>query len=356
MAFKISGTTVIDDSRQFLPVTISAGSTIGIAGSVLTSTGTGVAWAEGGATTVAITTFTASGTFTKNSKDIYYKIEAWGAGGGGAKWGNNTDYGEPFLTFFAGGGGGGAYVFRELPATSIGSSLTITVGAGGASVGNGVSVADGNNGGNTTVDGGGAKIGIFTAFAGSGGIADFERNTNTRIGGGGGGGWGGSGEQSSGFCLGGAPKDSLNIRNTDYYGGGTDLSGGLAGAYRSNSFYGGGAGVGIPSGHYPSSIEQAGFFGSGTNVTPNVGHSVYGGGGGGAFVWNPTGYRNEWEVRTTIGGRSVYGGNGGIGNTNSPGTNGVVPGGGGGATGSEILSDSSGAGADGMVVITAFRR
>jgi len=44
MAIKISGNTVIDDSRQFLPVTILAGSTVGTAGSVLTSTGSGLSW------------------------------------------------------------------------------------------------------------------------------------------------------------------------------------------------------------------------------------------------------------------------------------------------------------------------
>jgi hypothetical protein len=48
MAIKINNTTVIDDSRQFIPATISAGSTTGTSGQVLQSTGTGVVWAEGG--------------------------------------------------------------------------------------------------------------------------------------------------------------------------------------------------------------------------------------------------------------------------------------------------------------------
>lgn len=46
MAIKINNTTVIDDSRQFIPETISAGSTTGTSGQVLQSTGTGVAWAD----------------------------------------------------------------------------------------------------------------------------------------------------------------------------------------------------------------------------------------------------------------------------------------------------------------------
>ncbi len=50
MAIKISNTTVIDDSRQFIPGAISAGSTTGTSGQVLKSTGTGVEWgtASGG--------------------------------------------------------------------------------------------------------------------------------------------------------------------------------------------------------------------------------------------------------------------------------------------------------------------
>jgi hypothetical protein len=44
MAIKISGTTVIDDSRKFIPLSIEAGSTVGTAGSVLLSTGSGIEW------------------------------------------------------------------------------------------------------------------------------------------------------------------------------------------------------------------------------------------------------------------------------------------------------------------------
>jgi len=53
MAIKISGTTVIDDSRKFIPLSIEAGSTVGTAGSILMSTGSGIQWndvlAAGGA-------------------------------------------------------------------------------------------------------------------------------------------------------------------------------------------------------------------------------------------------------------------------------------------------------------------
>jgi hypothetical protein len=50
MAIKISNTTVIDNSRNFIPVTITAGGVTGTSGQVLKSTGTGIIWgeAEGG--------------------------------------------------------------------------------------------------------------------------------------------------------------------------------------------------------------------------------------------------------------------------------------------------------------------
>lgn len=44
MAIKIIGTTVIDDTRKFIPSSIEAQGTVGIAGSILSSTGTGIQW------------------------------------------------------------------------------------------------------------------------------------------------------------------------------------------------------------------------------------------------------------------------------------------------------------------------
>jgi hypothetical protein len=48
MAIKVNNINVIDDTRQFIPVTISAGSTTGTSGQVLQSTGVGVTWAAAG--------------------------------------------------------------------------------------------------------------------------------------------------------------------------------------------------------------------------------------------------------------------------------------------------------------------
>jgi hypothetical protein len=71
MAIQISGNTVIDNSRKFIPVTIEAGGSTGSSGQVLQSTGTGVQWttpAAGGG----------SGTFDNSFSDR----RAPGAGAG----------------------------------------------------------------------------------------------------------------------------------------------------------------------------------------------------------------------------------------------------------------------------------
>jgi hypothetical protein len=64
MAIQISGNTVIDNNRQFIPVTISAGSTVGTAGSVLISTGVGVAWTSPASSSVILTANTSADTTT----------------------------------------------------------------------------------------------------------------------------------------------------------------------------------------------------------------------------------------------------------------------------------------------------
>ncbi len=75
MAIKISGNTVIDDSRKFIPVTISAGSTVGIAGSILVSTGSGIEWVTpSGSSSIQVitsnTTLNNSQTYMINSSGV----------------------------------------------------------------------------------------------------------------------------------------------------------------------------------------------------------------------------------------------------------------------------------------------
>jgi len=45
-AYRVGGITVSDSNRQFIPVSIQAGGTVGTAGSILSSTGSGIEWIE----------------------------------------------------------------------------------------------------------------------------------------------------------------------------------------------------------------------------------------------------------------------------------------------------------------------
>jgi hypothetical protein len=80
MAIRINNNTVIDDSRQFLPLSISVGSTTGISGQILQSTGLGVTWAYGGGsgafdvgitTTIYVSVSSGLGTDAITSQNIF---------------------------------------------------------------------------------------------------------------------------------------------------------------------------------------------------------------------------------------------------------------------------------------------
>ena len=266
----------------------------GTSGNVLTSNGT--TWQSTAATgSVAnVQTFTSSGTWTKPSLGASSRvlIQAWGAGGSGAK-------------SAGGGGGGGGYNERWLTLSQMGATETITIGAGGTAVTTNVS---GNQGGNTTV---GSWV---TAYGGAGGLAGASQ-------GGGGGGQLSAGTTTvlagtnvvTGNIAPGAPMRGYVSNDTAVYEGG--------GAYNAAAgdgfMHGGGGG----NGSYPVGAK-----------------SVWGGGGGGG---NGGG----------AGGASSFGGSGGAGNTSTSGVAGTQPGGGGGGTNS---GTSSGAGGAGQVIITVF--
>lgn len=109
--------------------------------------------------------FTASGTYTPTSGMLYAIVKAVGGGGGG---------GGSSASFYGGGGGGGGGETAEkvLSASDIGSSQTVTIGAGGT-----VTIADaGGSGGNTSLGtlvvakgGGGGSNGNTSAAAALGG-------------------------------------------------------------------------------------------------------------------------------------------------------------------------------------------
>lgn len=246
-----------------------------------------------GAFTSSSTTFNASGTFSKNSATRLIRVELWGAGGSGA----NTTSGS---TDESGGGGGGAYCEYWFPASSVTSTIAITIGTGGAARS---STANGAAGGDTTFSS------YLTAFGGGGG-----GQSSSNGGGGGGGGCAQAGGSSTSGTS-GAAGDSLATAGST--------------ATEAFSAYGGaGGGMGV------SGSSRGG------------GNSYMGGGGGGGAA----------NGNAATGGTSKFGGAGGAADANALGnaTSGSQPGGGGGAKNSNGGTGSSGAGGNGRAVITEF--
>lgn len=237
-------------------------------------------------------TFTTSGTWTKpvTAKDSdVIVIDLWGAGGGGASY-SASGRG-------AGGGGGGQHRRWTIVSSAVPSSLTVTVGSGGAGV---LGTATGGNGGDSTVSGTGIDIlaqgggGGFNWVGGAGG-GDIQRV------------WSGS------------PSNS----NPGTWGGGYSVSTSFL-KFVANANHGGGAGGQVPN----------------SSGVCDGGNTFWGGAGG-----QPMGY--EDAVPTESVGLSTFGGDGGAYQTD-----GSAPGGGGGGA---PAANKPGDGARGEVRVYVVR-
>ncbi|HEX2859531.1 MAG TPA: hypothetical protein VHP58_04995 [Alphaproteobacteria bacterium] len=229
--------------------------------------------------------FTGSGTWTKPSgysTSAMAYIQCWG---GGASGGRGT------TMSFASGGGGGGYSERWVLLSSLGSTETVTIGAGGAAK---TSQGAGNAGGNTTFGS------WLTAYGGSPG---------------------GDVQSSNPPPFGGSPMSQAAKQTSRIDSGGTYYYCGAVGPYE------GGSGIGSPCAAPEASMAN----------------SIYGGGGGGQATTT---------AALRAGGSSTNGGAGGAGGSGSgvAGTAGTQPAGGGGGA----VNANSGAGAAGQCNVMVF--
>lgn len=107
--------------------------------------------------------YTANDTWSKPTGLVYVEVEV--IGGGGAGGGAGATSGSEYAC--GSGGGGGGYSKKKILAASLGSSETVTVGAGGT----GVSAAQGNTGGTSSF---GSHL---QATGGVGGVASAVATT-----------------------------------------------------------------------------------------------------------------------------------------------------------------------------------
>lgn len=126
--------------------------------------------------------FTETETWEKPAGARFIKVECQGGGAGGG----GTPSGAAGTASAGGGGGGGAYTMSHLSANVVGSTETVTVGAGGS--GGAAGANAGSAGGTTTF---GSHV---SAGGGNGGSAGFTRTTGSNVSTGGLGGTGSTGD------------------------------------------------------------------------------------------------------------------------------------------------------------------
>jgi hypothetical protein len=284
--------------------------------------------ASGGIPTANVQIFATTGstTWTKppNAKSVNIQLFGAGGGGGGGRK-NNT---AATVKAGGGGGGGGSYLNINVPASVLGVSESVTIGAGGtAGVAATATIGNGGTGG----AGGNTIFGAFICFGGGGGSINTTGAAN------GGGGFlnanAGGASVPAADANGGSPTSATV---TTQYGG---AGGGGGGSVTTASFAGRGAdggrsnvlnfagGLGGLRTGNPTTLGQPGT----NNTLASTGLFAVGSGGGGGGA-----------------GIVVSGGAGGTGGFPAGG------GGGGGATETGTTSGAGGVGGAGMAIITTY--
>jgi hypothetical protein len=401
MAIQISGTTVIDNSRNLANIgSIQAGSggPTGTSGQVLQSTGTGVTWASAPAGGLSVTdsnvigynsagirsdsangrlevfgqgnfqVFTSPGTFVVNPGISSIRVRVVGAGGNGST-GRPSSFAPlpPTSVIGGGGGGGGGYAHKVITSFTAPRSYTVTVGSapgGTSSFGSEVSATGGSNGSTPpsaqSVNGtGGSGSGGNVNFSGSPGINrfdippthqfnDFAPNPQKYETGGSGGAAGTQKGTATSFEVSGLPTNNAMIKNI--------VTSGASPVPQTIGF----------SLFYDTSIVRFPFDifngipgGVGTSPTPAGIYSTFRNGiNGGAGAPGKTTPTNA-QPSVTAGGNGGFGAGGGGGtrnpgftfSTSGNGGNGGIGGGGGGGSYGTPIGGSGGSGGAGIVIV-----
>lgn len=210
--------------------------------------------------------FAASGTFTKPPGYKTFGGHAWGAGSSGQRTNNVS-------VLSVGGAGGGCFPF-SFPASALGSTETITIGAGGAAV---TTVANGNVGGNTSF---GTLLTVY-------GDTNFYR--------GGAVGLTSALSSSTGAAFGG-PTSTTNPVSTIWAGSSASSDASVA---SSSSLYGGSAGGsvdGVPTLRAAGSSVFGGDGGAASSAGNGTAGSQPGGGGGATQTGTNSGAGADGQV------------------------------------------------------------